>query len=574
MPAPAAGAGRAHASLCLGLALAAIAGCAADYAAPQAPGGVSPSGVSGAAGGGGAVAGGSPGASVGGPGGLSSPLSCAEAGADASELPLRRLSALEYQLTLQDLFRLPEPPSIEGVPPDTDKDGFRTFAALQSVSAQHLRGYLEVATRLADELLADPGKSAQIICADLAAADCLPSFVSRFGKLAFRRPLVAAERDAIVRGATDNALDTPDRYRYAIESLLVSSNFLYRIEIGDKPEGLSSLRGHELAARLSFALWGRAPSEELLNQAEQGALDADEGLRKAVATLAESPRTREFFGGFFKQWLGFEQLRAPKRAPLGWNDGLLAEMARETDSVLADFAWGGRDFLDVLTTSSTRLTPALATFYGLPAPAADGAVQIPAGHARAGTGLLTHASLLSAKSDGDRIAIRGNWLRKTFLCKSLEVPPEVAEDFGELLVGLTRVEIVKKRNAEAACKGCHAAIDPIGIGFERFDEAGRFDASVDLTPFGLTAAFPDANAEFDSIAELSALLREDPQLGACLTARVFLYANGREPTRADSCAVEASNRAFGASSHDFRGLLRGLVEAPGFRLRRAPPATL
>ena len=180
---------------------------------------------------------------------------------------------------------------------------------------------------------------------------------------------------------------------------------------------------------------------------------------------------------------------------------------------------------------------------------------------------------MSAKSDGDRIAIRGNWLRKTFLCKRLEVPPELAEDFGELLVGLTRAQIVQKRNTEAACKGCHASIDPIGIGFERFDEAGRYDPSVDLAPFGLDPSFPDADADFESVAELASLLRDDPEVSACLTARVFLYANGREPARADSCAVESAAQTFAGSSHDFPTLLRGLVEAPGFRLRRAPPGT-
>ncbi len=508
------------------------------------------------------------------PGGAPGSRACAEVGVDASELPLRRLSALEYQLSLQDLFQLPIPPSIESsIPADTNKDGFKTFATLQTVSAQHLRAYLDVATRLADELLLDAPRRAKVVGCDLAATDCLSSFVTRFGKLAFRRPLEDAERDSITRAATDNALDTEDRYRYAIEALLVSANFLYRVEVGDEPEGLSKLRPHELAARLSFALWGRSPSEELLNQAAQGALDSADGLSEVGARLAGDERTRVFFDSFFKQWLGFEQLRAPKQPPADWSDNLLVEMARETDAVLADFAWGGRDFLDALTTNSTRLTPALAAFYGVPAPGADGRVDFPAGHPRENTGLLTHASLLSAKSDGDRIAIRGNWLRKTFLCKQLEVPPELAEDFGELLVGLTRVQIVKKRNSEAACKGCHAAIDPIGMGFERFDEAGRFDSKVDIDAFGVTPAFPDANAEFDSVAELAALLRQDPQVSECLTARAFLYTNGREPTRADSCALQSTASSFASTSHDFRALLRGLVEAPGFRLRRAPPAT-
>src|SRR5690606_14600733 len=103
---------------------------------------------------------------------------------------------------------------------------------------------------------------------------------------------------------------------------------------------------------------------------------------------------------------------------------LLDHMARETHAVLADHAWQGRDFLDLLTTNSTRLSPELGAFYGLDPESSpldfDVPYGIPADHPRANTGLLTHASLLIAKTDGDRISIRGNWLRNTFLCMHIE----------------------------------------------------------------------------------------------------------------------------------------------------------
>lgn len=490
---------------------------------------------------------------------------------DASEAPLRRLSVLEYQLTLQDLFQLTTPPNVDTIPPDTDKDGFKTFAVLQTVSSQHMRGYTETATKLADELLADAQRRSRVIGCTLEAADCLGMFVSRFGGLAFRRPLEPTEANAIVKAATDNAIDMNDRYRFAIETLLSSPSFLFRIELGDRPDGASKLNSQELASRLSFALWGRSPSAELLGQAAAGMLDTPQGFNQLADRMVADPRTQQFYESFFRQWLGFEQLRAPKKPPLGWSDALLTDMQRETSLVLADFAWGMGDFMDVLTANTTQVTPALAKFYGLPAPAADGSVMFPATSPRANTGLLTHASLLGAKSDGDRIAIRGNWFRRTFLCKNLQVPPEVAEQFGELLVGLTRTEIVKKRNSEAGCKGCHAQIDPIGIGFEKFDESGRYDASVDVAKFGLTAALPEApDPTFDSIGELSAMLRELPEVSSCLTSRVFLYANGREPAAADGCSVASAADSFDTTQHDFRSLLRGLVESPAFRMRRAP----
>jgi len=538
--------------------------------AGSAAGGTPGAGAGSGSGAGGAGAGsGASGSSAGGSGAVGA--RCDQVGVDTGSNVLRRLSLLEYQLTLQDLFQLPAPPNVDGIPADRDKDGFRTHADLQTVSSQHLRAYLEHAAALADSLLADPTRTAAVIGCALDAPTCLTDFVTRFGKLAYRRSLEASEIDALVAAANENALDEPDRFRYVIEVLLSSPSFLYRVEVGDTPEGLSTLTPLELASRLSFALWGRAPSEELLDQAASGALDTPAGLAQVAARLLEDPRAQLFFKSFFKQWLGYEQLRAPKEPPADWDDALLPAMAEETDLVLDDFAWTGKSFLDVLTTNTTRLGPDLGAFYGLQVTSPNTLVEFDPSHPRANTGLLTHASLLSAKTDGDRISIRGNWLRKTFLCQSLHVPPELAEDFGELLVGLTRTEIVQKRNTEATCQGCHAAIDPIGIGFEVFDATGRYDPSVDISEFGIAPAFPDApDPEFGSIAELAQKLQALPQVAECLTERAFLYTNGREPTQADACNVASAAEGFSSSSFDFPALVRGLVEDPAFRLRRAP----
>jgi hypothetical protein len=246
-------------------------------------------------------------------------------------------------------------------------------------------------------------------------------------------------------------------------------------------------------------------------------------------------------------------------------------MQAETDSALLDHAWGGQSLLDMLTANTTRVSPELATFYGLGAPAADGRVTFPAGHVRENSGLLTHASLLGAKGDGDLIAIRGNWLRRTFLCEELTLPPDLADEIGELLVGLTRTEIVNLRNSEVQCRGCHAAIDPIGMGFAQFDASGRFDSSLDVSGFLVEKGLPDAaDPAFDTIGELAAKLKALPGVPTCIAERAFLYVNGREPGAADACTVSNVTQSFAAGNHGFPALLAGLVGSPAFRLRRAP----
>jgi hypothetical protein len=494
---------------------------------------------------------------------------------DTGAATLRRLSNLEYQLTVQDLFQLAAAPAVDSIPPDVDQEGFRTIASIQTVSAQHLRAYIDRAHGLADELMADATRRARVLGCEPTASGCLRAFVGRFGRLAYRRPLETVEQDTIVNRATADALDATDQFRFAIEVMLSSSSFLYRVEVGNAADAVAMLGPYELASRLAFALWGRAPDAALLDQAAAGALATPAGLEAAAATMLADARAKNYYQAFFRQWLGFEGIQAPPNPPTGWSAALLADMTRETSSVIDDFAWGHRDLLGVLSANYTRPTAALSTYFGLPAAAADGTATFPAGHARANTGLLTHPALLAAKRDGDQIAMRGNWLRSTFFCKTLTIDPNVAETLGEMLVGLTRVQIVQKRNTEATCKGCHAMIDPIGIGFAQFDQTGRFDGTLDGSIYGVAPALPDAKANpgFTTLAELASKMQALPEVSACLASKLFTYTEGRAPVRADTCAVEAASKGFAAGGNDFAEMLKGMITAPSFRQRRAAGAT-
>lgn len=512
---------------------------------------------------------------LGAPDGGSASVSC-NAVQDVGPSALRRLSNVELQLTLQDLFLLDTAPSVDDVPADNEKDGFKTFTEVQALSAQHLRAYLQLSGQLADALLSDQRRRAAVIGCEPTAVDCLRAFSARFGRLAYRRTLDTQEITALTTRAQTNALDDTDAFRYVIQSLLTSADFLYRVEIGDQPDALSKLTPTELATRLSFALWGRAPSVELLDAAEAGTLSSADGLRRTVQTMLADPRTQTAYRSFFRQWLGYDKLRAPQVAPAGWSDALLVDMQQETDAALVKHAFGNGSLLAALTTDETTLSAPLAALYGLPAPDATGKVQIPTSHPRAHAGILGHASLLSMKSDGDMIALRGNWLRRTFFCASLSIPPDVAADLGDLLVGLTRVEIVEKRNTEAACKGCHALIDPIGVGLAAFDATGRWDAmaAADLGQYGIAPAVPDlASPSFDSLATLASKLQAAPEVARCLTDKVFVYVTGHAPAAADRCLTSRATAAFADDAAAFRSLLGGMVESESFRLRRAPAVT-
>ncbi len=497
------------------------------------------------------------------------------AAADASESVLRRLSKLEYQFTLKELFQLDTAPNVDAVPQDSDFKGFRTLAQLQSVTTEHLRGYQAVAEQLAEDLLADSNRRRAVVGCELETAGCLDSFIADFGKLAYRRALSAEEVAAFstLAGSLD---ETPEQqFVTVVSAMLSAANFLFRVELGDRPEGteLSTLGGAELASRLSFTLLGRGPSKDLLEKGERGELDTAEGLLAETKALLADPRAQEFYDAFFQQWLGFEQLRAPKQPDASWNDSLMLSMQEETQRFLRLYAWTeGANFLDSLTANHSYMRADLAEFYRLPPPAENGYVEFPAGHDREGSGLLSHAALLSAKRDGDRIAHRGAWLQSTFFCIDLQLPTALLDSLSDELAGLTFNEIFERRNTDEACAGCHALIDPIGVGLAAYDEAGRFQSDVDVSSFSVAPGLPQASASFETAGELAALLRNQADVAQCLTRKMFLYTGGREAGSADACTLAQAADRFVNDQYRFASVLEGLVTSPNFRVRRAPAA--
>lgn len=498
---------------------------------------------------------------------------CASSNPPVGESLMRRLTRVEYQLSIQSLLALESPPDVTSIPDDPNEEGFRTVASLNSLSAQHLRAYMAVAAEQAAALMADPVRRPAVLGCAPGEPSCLTSFVERFGRLAFRRSLTPEESTALVTTIEASALDETDAFTLAIEAFLVSPSFIFRVEGSGDPGVVTPLDDYEVASRLAFALWGRGPSADLLDAAERGELATLQGLATHAERMLDDPRSQAFYESFFEQWIGFESLRQPNAAPTGWYPEILEDFKRETHDVLARIAWSeDASFLDIFTSNETVPSERLAEFYGLQ-PDANGIASFPSGDPRANSGILTHPAVLSAKSDGDLIAKRGAWFRRTFLCQTFEVPPGLFETLGDRLVGLTFTEIVAERNNDTACKGCHAMLDPIGVGLLPWDGAGLFDPTVETAGFGIEPAIPGiADPSFETAADIGQRLQSTPEVQTCLGDRIFLYTHGREPEWSSGeheCSVDGALERFGATGR-FVDLLLGIVSDPQFRLRKNP----
>lgn len=144
-------------------------------------------------------------------------------------------------------------------------------------------------------------------------------------------------------------------------------------------------------------------------------------------------------------------------------------------------------------------------------------------------------------------------------------PPEQDPNTGPR----TNRELFEERVAPSDCQTCHVRIDGFGYGFEEYDAAGQFRTldngfPVDATGF---AAGIENDGEYEGAIELQALLAESPVVHDCVVRQWFTYAYGRPMEPADTCQVEALQRAFEDNGGNIIELLVDLVTRPEFRLR-------
>ena len=122
----------------------------------------------------------------------------------------------------------------------------------------------------------------------------------------------------------------------AIQAMLVSPNFLFRIERDPDPRDpalVHEVSPFELASRVSYFLWSSMPDDELLTLAESGKLRDPRVLEAQVNRMLADPRAAAFAANFAGQWLETRNLDAMKPDPdkfKEWNPELRDAMKAET----------------------------------------------------------------------------------------------------------------------------------------------------------------------------------------------------------------------------------------------------
>jgi hypothetical protein len=522
----------------------------------------------------------------------------ADAVMEPAPAALPRLTESQYRNILADVFGANLPPLT--VEPDTNPYLFESIGAstttLSELGTQH---YEENADVITHAIFADATRRAVVVGCDVVAegATCTRAFLSRVGRSLFRRPLESAELDRWLAKA--DQLSQPDAWegvRLALAGMLQSPSFIYRVELGEEnPENPDELRlnGFEMASRMSFLLWNTGPDSTLLDAAEAGELDTEDGLRKHTERLLSSPRAKAAMQAFFAQYLDLGKLdtiaRSTENYPL-YTAGIQAAMRHEVELIVEDLVFGRRgDMRSLFSTHSTYVNADIAAIYGITPDFTDAdangfvAVDLPADGPRAG--ILTFSAYLTMNAHETQTSptTRGKYVRERVLCQEVTPPPadvdtEIkAPENGDLQ---TLREHLEEHRENPQCAGCHAFIDPPGMLFEHFDSIGVYRTEQPALGHYLgdgSPTFPidssgDLDGEpLDDAADLAAVLADDERVGRCIVKQLFRHSLGRIDADGEGPAIDDLDGHFAANGYDFQKMLVTLITHESFR-RVARPA--
>jgi mono/diheme cytochrome c family protein len=416
-----------------------------------------------------------------------------------------------------------------------------------------------------------------------AAAEpaCAKQILSTLARRAYRRPVTDTDIATLLtfydNGRKERDFDLG--IQRALERLLVSPQFLYRIErdpAGAVPGTAHPVSDLELASRLSFFLWSSIPDDELLNVAAAGKLKQPEVLEQQVKRMLADPRSESMVNNFAAQWLYLRDvdLKAPDLFVFrDFDEGLRASFEKETDLFLDSILRENRSVLELLTANYTFVNERLAKHYGIPniRGAEFQRVTFPKDSPRGG--LLGQGGILLLTSYSTRTSpvLRGKYILENLLAAAPPPPPanvpSLKTESAKSGEQISLREAMAQHRTDPACANCHARMDPIGFAMENFDAIGKWRDHDGTNAIDVTSKLADGTV-VDGLAGVKQLLLNDPQrfVGA-MTQKLLMYGIGRNVQYFDAPAVRKIVRDAAPGDYKFESLVLGVVKSAPFQMR-------
>lgn len=487
---------------------------------------------------------------------------------------IHRLNRAEYNNSVRDLLGDTTQPA-NAFPADDTGAGFDNISSILTTGNLLFERYEAAADSLVEAAWAKDaagGTPAVRVCDPVAAASCARTIVEQFARKAWRRPATKEEVDrliTLVDVAKSQGDDASVGARLALKAILVSPNFIYRPEF----TSAGALTPFELGARLSYFLWSSTPDETLLQLAESGELIKTEVVIAQVERMLNDPKAGAIVDNFAGQWLQTRKIAdiAPDATAFPDFDAPLKQaMGDEMNLFFKAFLNEDRSALDFVDADFMFVNDRLAKHYGMSPVGSSSLVRVPAKAGERG-GFLRQGGFLAFSSFATRTSAvrRGKWVMTSLLCEEPPPPPPNIAPLPEASGGTkTERQRLEAHRSNAACAGCHAVMDPIGLGFENYDAIGAWRSVEGGAPVDASGKLPDGKT-FNGAAELSSIIKNDPRFAHCMSEKMLTYALGREIASADDkCAVDVITTHFQKEGYRLSALPQLIAQSPIFATRK------
>ena len=195
--------------------------------------------------------------------------------------------------------------------------------------------------------------------------------LKRLASKAYRRRVTSDELDRLMEVydfARKDKQGFEGGIQFAMQAILVSPHFLFKVEQPVAKGQTRDLSDFELATSLSYFLWSTMPDEELFRMAAKGQLRDPKVYRQQVARMLKDRRSLALVQNFVSQWLHLRSLARMEPDPdlfPGVDRQLRQDMATETKLLVADLIRQDAPLMNLLSVSYTFMNERLAKHYGV-----------------------------------------------------------------------------------------------------------------------------------------------------------------------------------------------------------------
>jgi hypothetical protein len=370
--------------------------------------------------------------------------------------------------------------------------------------------------------------------------------------------------------------------KVSLAMIMSSPQFIYMVE---KKKALkASVKGLELANRLSYFLWSSAPDKELISLATSGKLDNPKVLQGQVVRLLKDSRSLHLAQGFVPQWLEYErfsQIAVDPKAFPEFNNTVRTSMENEGIHFFHIIASENLSSLNFIDSDFVVVDSIMRSYYALPGRhKSSGFEKVKVDPKSGRGGLLGQGFYLTMTGNGIRTSpvLRGAVTMDLILgSPSPEPPPNVPELEKAGGKNLSVRQKLELHQNQAQCHSCHKKIDPIGFGLEQFDAIGKLRTHSSQTKsksktrskskevFETAGKLPNGNSfkDFSAMKKLIASSYKE-KFFRSFTESLLAYALGRNVGFGDAAFIDRLLAAAKRDNYKLGSHILRIVKSPEF----------